>query len=40
MVMRPAQLQNVYRAHLHALPARLALPAMEADILRFEPVLK
>jgi hypothetical protein len=40
MVMRPAQLQNVYRAHLHALPARLALPTMEADILRFEPVLK
>ena len=40
MVMCPAQLQNVHRANLHALPARLALPPMEADVIRFEPVLK
>jgi hypothetical protein len=40
MVMCPAQLQDVHRAHLHALPTRLAIPAVKADVLRFEPVLK
>ena len=36
MVVPPAQLQNLHRAHLHALPARLAFPPVQADVLRFK----